>query len=150
MSMVAMRRMMEIILFIKLYHPCHGSSFTLVSTHLQIKSSKYPLYDPRGVRVRASHIGPNNYLSSHREAVCHKVQWASCHCRGNHRAWTFQREGNSAHFGFNCILHKDSSFPNLCQGQHDGSNTASQEYTVVNLIWKKYVIENDALPKEPG
>jgi len=73
MSMVAVRRMMEIILFIKLYHPCHGSSFTLVSTHLQIKSSKYPLYDPRGVRVRASHIGPNNYLSSHREAVCHKA-----------------------------------------------------------------------------
>ena len=27
--------------------------------------------------------------------------------------------------------------PNMCQGLHDGSNTATQEYTDYNLIWKE-------------
>ena len=94
-DVVGMRRMMEITLFIKLYQPSHGSPFTLLSTYLQIKSSKYPLYNPQSVIVRASHIDRINYLYSHTEVVCHNAKRASCHCHGLHWAWTIQREGHS-------------------------------------------------------
>ena len=64
-----MRLKMEIILFVKMYHPSDGSSFTSVSTYLQNNSSGYPSSNPRGVRVRASHMGPKTPLSSFNE--CH-------------------------------------------------------------------------------
>ena len=63
--MVAMRRMLERILIIQLSNTSNGSSFNLVSTHLQIMRSGCPRYNQLGVTVRASHFGPIPRLSSH-------------------------------------------------------------------------------------
>ena len=57
MRVVAMRLKMELILFLKLYHPHDGTSFTLVSTYLQNHGSGCPSYNPRVLRVRPSHMG---------------------------------------------------------------------------------------------
>jgi len=67
--MVAIRIKMEVILFVKMYHPSDGTALTSVSTYLQNKSSGCPSSNPRGVRVRAPHMPPNMPLSSHRVAV---------------------------------------------------------------------------------
>ena len=69
MRMVAMRRMLEILLIIQLSNTSNGSSFHLVSTYLQIMSSGLPMYNNRGVTVRASHFGPITRVSSHRGSV---------------------------------------------------------------------------------
>ena len=55
MRVVAIRLKMEIIQFVKLYHPSDGSSFTSVSTYLQNNSSGRPSFNPRGVRMTFSH-----------------------------------------------------------------------------------------------
>ena len=47
-------------------------------------------------------------------------------------------------------LYRRMALPlNVCQAQHGGSRTASQEYTVYNLIWKEYGMEKIPLPTEP-
>ena len=69
MRMVAMRRMRQILLIIELSNTSNGSSFNLVSTHLQIMRSGCPMYNQLGVTVRASHFGPIPRLSSHRGSV---------------------------------------------------------------------------------
>ena len=69
MRVVTMRLKMKILLFIKLYHPSDGSSFTSVSTYLHNHSSGCPSFKPQGVRVSCSHMGPIMPLSTHREAV---------------------------------------------------------------------------------
>ena len=69
MRMVAMRRMLERILIIQLSGTSNGSSFNLLSSHLQIMRSGCPMYNQLGVTVRASHFGPITRLSSHRGCV---------------------------------------------------------------------------------
>ena len=69
MKVVAMRLKMDIIHFVKFYHPTNGSSLTSVSTYLQKNSSGFPLHKPRCVRLRDAHMGPNTPFSSQREAV---------------------------------------------------------------------------------
>ena len=66
MRVVAMRLMMEVILFIKLYLALDGLSFRSVSTHLQNNSSGWPLMYLQYVRVRAYNMRPIKLLYSHR------------------------------------------------------------------------------------
>ena len=71
MRMVAMRRLLERILFIQLSNTSNGSSFHFVSTYLQIMSSCCPTYNNRVLTVRAFHfpLGPISRLLSHRGSV---------------------------------------------------------------------------------
>ena len=46
----------------------------------------------------------------HRDPAVSKARWVICHCHGNQLAWTFHREGKSAHSGPSCSLHSDNSF----------------------------------------
>lgn len=108
---LAMRVKMEIILFVKLYHPPERPSFTSASTYIQSYSSECPSSNPQSMRVRASHMPPNENLYSHREAAVSRAQWASCHCHDNQLIWIFQGEVNSTHSGITCSLHNDGSFP---------------------------------------
>ena len=71
--MVSMRLKMQIIFFIKIYHPSDGTAFISVSTYLETNSSGCPSSNPRGVRVRAFHMLPKMHLSSHRVGLGHKV-----------------------------------------------------------------------------
>ena len=107
---------MEIIFFIKLYHPSDATAFRLVSTYLQNNSSGCPSSNPRGVIARASHLPPNMHLSSHRGTVGLQGSMGVCHCHGNQLAWKFHRQGNFAHSGPTCSLYNCRCFPgHVCQ-----------------------------------
>ena len=69
MRVVAMSIMMEIIFFIKMYHPSDGTAFRSVSTYLETNSSGCPLSNPQGVMGRSSNLLPNTHLSPHRMSV---------------------------------------------------------------------------------
>ena len=138
--MVAMRLNLEIILFIKLYHPSDASSFTLVSTYLQNNSSGCPWSNPQGV-------SPSPLTE---RLLCHKAQWASNHYHGNQLAWTFQSKGNSTHSGPTCLLYKNGPFPDHVW--HFRVNMVFQILYVMNTQYKshlesKYMIEHDTVPK---
>ena len=141
-----MRLKMEIILLVKLYHPSNGSSFTSVSTYLQNKKSGCPSFTPWGVMVKSSPMGPITPLSFHREAVYSKESRASCHCNGDHLAWTFQREGNSTHSGPTCCLHQDGSFPNHVSVSTWWFKQCIPEiHSTKSHLERKYLTENDSL-----
>ena len=145
--MVAMRRMLERII-IQVSNTSNGSSFNLVSTYLQIMSSGCPRYHKWWGTVRASHFGPITRLSSHRRSVGSQCLVGSmplpCQPLGLNFSDGRQRHPLCAH-----LLYRSMYIPlNVCQAQHGGSKTASQEYTVYNPIWK----ENMGLKKthSPG
>lgn len=79
-----------------------------------------------------------------------KARGSSCHCYGNHLAWSFQRDGNSTHSGPTFSLHNYGSFPvhvwkfrakNLFQNLHPRT---TQYYSYLERI---HVSEKDPLPK---
>ena len=69
MRVVAIRLLLEVILFAKLYLASDGSSFTSFSIYVQNRTSGFPSLNSQSVRVRAYHMGPFKHLSCHREAV---------------------------------------------------------------------------------
>jgi len=63
-------------IFIKMYHPPEGSSFTSLSTYLQNNSSGSLSYNTWGMRVRVSHMGPNIHLS---QSGSWDISFHGCH-----------------------------------------------------------------------
>ena len=123
---------MEIIFFIKLYHPSDATAFRSVSTYFRDKSSLNPSSNPQGVRVRASHLPPNMHLSSHRGAVGPQasmgiipVPWQSLGLelsegRQLHPLWAHLLSIKLCPFLWTCIA---------LQGQHFVSKTAYKNHT---------------------
>ena len=72
MRIVAMRVKMEIIFFIQIYNPFDRTAFRSVSTYFETNSSGCTSSNPRGLRVRPSHLLPNTHLPSNILAVVTK------------------------------------------------------------------------------
>ena len=137
MRMVAMRRMLEILLIIQLSNTSNGSCFNLVSTYLQIMRSGCPRYNQLGVTVRASHFGPIPRLSFHRGCVVSQYLVRSMPLPWQPLGLNFS-DGRQRHPLCAHLLYRSMYIPlNVCQAQHGGSRSASQEYTVYNLIGKE-------------
>ena len=80
--------------------------------------------------------------------LCHRAQWASCHCHGIHLAWNFQREGNSTNSGPTCSLHNDGSFSKHMSGSmHLFNQCIPGIHSIQSHLERKYVFEKDPLPK---
>ena len=94
--------------------PPDGSSFTSVSTYFQNNSSECRSSNPRGVRVRASHIGPNTPLSSHREAVVSQGSMGVLRLLLQPIGLDFSELMQFPHSGLICSLHNDGSFLSMC------------------------------------
>ena len=150
MRMVVMRRMLERILIIQLSNTSKGSSFNLVSTHLQIMSSGCPMCKNRGVILTASHFGPITRLSSHRGSMVSQWWHAACHCHGHHWARTSQMEGNSTSSVPICSLQKDGSSPECVSRSTRWFKNCFPGIHSLQSHWeRKYGIETDPLPTEP-
>ena len=136
MRMVAMRRMLERILIIQLSITSNGSSFNLVSTYLQIMSSASRCTTMRcDVEIFA--------LWAHHSPLCSQRLCRVTRLGGQHAI-------AMATIGPELLrwkatppplcppaLYRRMALPlKVCQAQHGGSRTASQEYTDYKLIWK--------------
>ena len=111
MRVMTLRLKMEIPLMVESYHISDGSSFTQVSTSFQNNSSECPSSNPRGVRVRTSHMGPITHLYSHKEAVVLNGSMGIRTLPWQPVAFELSEGSNSAHLGPTCSLHNDRSFP---------------------------------------
>ena len=142
MRVVAMRLKMEIIFFIKLYHPPDGWSLISVSAYLQNNFSVCWSSNPHIVRLRASHMLPYMYLSTHRLAVGAQGLIGIMPFLWKPVGLDFQREGHSTHSGHTCSLHNNGYFsehvwqfmvnfffPKICfPGIHSINNQLEKKY----------------------
>ena len=64
MRVEAMNVTTEIIFLMKMNHPSDGTAFRSVLTYFEMQSSGFSSPNPRGVRVRSSHLLPNRHLST--------------------------------------------------------------------------------------
>ena len=156
MQVLATRLKLEIILFINssngtthlMGHPLHQYQCTSTTTAQGAHRPTLELWGWQHPKWGTTHP---SFLTE--RLLCHKDRWVSCHCGGNQLAWTFQREGNSAHSGPTCSLHNDGSFPSMCGSS--GSIFFFQIlhtiiHTINSQLKHKYVIEKDPLPTELG
>ena len=90
--MVVLRIKMEIILFIKLYYTFDGSSLYQYQHTSRTTAHGSHHSTLKVLRVRASQMGSNTPLCSHREAIVLQGLMSSGYYYGNQLAWTIQTE----------------------------------------------------------
>ena len=90
---------MEIIFFVKNYHPSDRSSFTSVSAFLPKNSSGGPSSNSGVVSLSSSHMPPHKHLFSHRVAVGPQGSMHVMALPWQPLGLETQREGKSTHSG---------------------------------------------------
>ena len=153
MIVVAMRLMMEIIQFIKLYQPPDVSSLKSLSTYLQNNSTGCPTLNPWNERVRDSHMGPSTPLLSQR--VCSATRLDGHQAIAMNTIWhalfwgkaTPPTQGPHAlYITIALSLNTCNTLLSMCLFKH----CITGIHSVQCHLERKCVIENDSCPKLTG